>query len=60
MTLIVDATAIATYSPWGAMEVVPSGCSPLIALTLVLSVNMISVKWFGEFEFWAALMRLSR
>jgi L-asparagine permease len=28
----------------------------LIALVIVLTVNMISVKLFGEMEFWAALM----
>ena len=59
MTAIVDVTAIATYFHyWGAMEVVPQWLLALIALTLVLSINMISVKWFGEFEFWAALIKV--
>jgi L-asparagine transporter-like permease len=30
----------------------------LIALVIVLTVNMISVKLFGEMEFWAALIKV--
>src|ERR1700739_1863442 len=52
MTSIVDTTAIATYFHyWKAFNVVPQWALALIALVLVLSVNMISVKWFGEMEF---------
>ena len=40
------------------MEVVPQWLLALIALAVVLSLNMISVKWFGEFEFWAALIKV--
>jgi L-asparagine permease len=59
MTSIVDTTAIATYFHyWKAFNVVPQWALALIALLLVLSVNMISVKWFGEMEFWAALIKV--
>jgi L-asparagine permease len=30
----------------------------LIALVIVLTVNMISVKLFGEIQFWAALIKV--
>lgn len=59
MTAIVDTTAIATYFHfWKAFDVVPQWTVALIALVIVLSVNMISVKWFGEMEFWAALIKV--
>jgi L-asparagine permease len=59
MTAIVDVTAIATYLHfWGAFNVIPQWALALVALVLVLSVNMVSVKWFGEMEFWAALIKV--
>ncbi len=59
MTAIVDTTAIATYFHfWSAFESVPQWLIALIALALVLSVNLISVKLFGEMEFWAALIKV--
>jgi L-asparagine permease len=59
MTAIVDVTAIATYFHyWKGVEVVPQWLLALIALAAVLSINMISVKWFGEMEFWAALIKV--
>ncbi len=59
MTSIVDTTAIATYFHfWKGFNVVPQWALALIALLVVLSVNMISVKWFGEMEFWAALIKV--
>ncbi|MGF6882412.1 L-asparagine permease [Nocardia sp. GAS34] len=59
MTGIVDTTAIATYLHyWGVFQPVPQWILALIALVLVLSVNLISVKWFGELEFWAALIKV--
>ena len=59
MTAIVDTTAIATYLHfWGAFNVVPQWLLALIALVLVLAMNMVSVKWFGEMEFWAALIKV--
>ncbi|MGV0624443.1 amino acid permease [Mycolicibacter minnesotensis] len=59
MTGIVDTTAIATYFHyWGAFRVMPQWTLALIALVAVVSMNLISVKLFGELEFWAALVKV--
>ncbi|MGW4325685.1 amino acid permease [Nocardia sp. NPDC004573] len=59
MTGIADTTAIAQYFHyWSGFAAVPQWVLALIALVLVLSVNLISVKWFGEMEFWAALVKV--
>ena len=58
-TSIVDVTAIALYMHyWGAFQAIPQWAIALIALVIVLTINMISVKWFGEMEFWAALIKV--
>jgi L-asparagine permease len=58
-TSIVDVTAVALYMHyWGAFEAIPQWSIALIALVIVLTVNMISVKLFGEMEFWAALIKV--
>jgi len=58
-TSIVDVTAVALYMHyWGAFAAVPQWTIALIALVIVLTVNMISVKLFGEMEFWAALIKV--
>src|ERR1700755_1627564 len=59
MTAIVDSTAIATYFHfWKAFMPIPQWLIALIALAIVLGMNMISVKVFGELEFWAALIKV--
>ncbi|ADG98389.1 amino acid permease-associated region [Segniliparus rotundus DSM 44985] len=59
MTSIADTSAIAGYiGRWVKTDVVPGWVWALLALVIVLSVNMISVKWFGEMEFWAALVKV--
>ncbi|MFG1791682.1 amino acid permease [Nocardia sp. NPDC049149] len=59
MTGIADTTAIAQYFHyWSGFSSVPQWVLALIALVLVLSINLISVKWFGEMEFWAALVKV--
>lgn len=59
MTGIVDSTAIAKYFHyWSAFHVMPQWTLALIALVAVVSVNMISVRIFGELEFWAALIKV--
>ncbi len=59
MTSIVDTTAIATYlHRWSVFAVVPQWLLALIALAAVLGMNLISVEWFGEMEFWAALIKV--
>lgn len=58
-TSIVDVTAVALYMHfWGTFKVIPQWAIALIALVIVLAVNMISVKYFGEMEFWAALIKV--
>src|SRR3954451_9668593 len=59
MTAIVDSTAIATYFHfWKAFAPIPQWLIALIALAIVLAMNLISVKLFGELEFWAALVKV--
>ncbi len=59
MTGIVDTTAIATYCRyWQAFRVMPQWTLALIALVVVVSMNLISVKVFGEMEFWASLIKV--
>jgi L-asparagine permease len=58
-TSIASTTAIALYMRhWGTFRVVPQWIIALIALAVVLTINMVSVKVFGEVEFWAALLKL--
>jgi L-asparagine permease len=59
MTGIVDTTAIAHYCHyWKAFQVIPQWTLALIALVLVVAMNLISVKVFGEMEFWASLIKV--
>ena len=59
MAAIVDSTAIATYFHyWNAFAAIPQWTLALVALLAVVSLNLISVKAFGEFEFWAALIKV--
>ncbi len=59
MASIVDSTAIAKYFHyWKSMQAIPQWTLALVALVAVVSVNLISVKAFGEFEFWAALIKV--
>ncbi|GAA0993797.1 amino acid permease [Nocardiopsis tropica] len=59
MTSIVDSTAIALYLHfWGPLRVIPQWAFALMALAVVLTMNLISVKLFGELEFWAALVKV--
>lgn len=59
MTAIVDATAIAVYVQfWKQFTAVPQWLLALIALIIVVGLNMISVKVFGELEFWFAFIKV--
>jgi L-asparagine permease len=59
VTGIVDTTAIASYFHyWQVFDVVPQWTLALTALLGVLAMNLISVKLFGELEFWAALIKV--
>ncbi|HEX7322821.1 MAG TPA: amino acid permease [Mycobacterium sp.] len=59
MTGIVDTTAIANYFHyWRLFDAVPQWALALVALIAVFTMNLISVKLFGELEFWAALIKV--
>ncbi len=63
MTAIVDITAVALYMNffkkyWAPIADVPQWAWALAALILVLALNLISVKVFGELEFWFALIKV--
>ncbi|MEU3845325.1 amino acid permease [Streptomyces sp. NPDC028635] len=59
-TGIADITAVATYTHyWGMFSEVPQWLIALIALAVVLTVNLISVKIFGELEFWFAIIKVA-
>ncbi|MFF1573865.1 amino acid permease [Leifsonia sp. NPDC058292] len=60
MTAIVDSTAIALYVKyWSAFSAAPQWLLALIALVVVVGLNLISVKVFGEMEFWFALIKVA-
>ncbi|WP_428951029.1 amino acid permease [Streptomyces sp. cg35] len=60
MTGIADITAIALYTQyWSAFTSIPQWVLALIALAVVLGVNLISVKYFGEMEFWFAIIKVA-
>ncbi|WP_327685069.1 amino acid permease [Streptomyces sp. NBC_00467] len=59
-TAIADITAAATYAHfWAMFSDVPQWVLALIALTVVLTANLISVKYFGEMEFWFAIIKVA-
>ncbi len=63
MTSIVDITAVALYMAFFGKYVswigaVPQWVWALAALAIVLTMNLISVKAFGEMEFWFALIKV--
>ena len=63
MTAIVDVTAVALYMNffkkyWAAIAAVPQWVFALAALVVVLGLNLVSVKVFGELEFWFALIKV--
>ncbi|WP_251044115.1 amino acid permease [Arthrobacter sp. ISL-48] len=64
MTSIVDVTAVALYvkfwAPyWGPVRDIPQWVIALLALVVVLGLNLVSVKVFGEMEFWFALTKVA-
>ncbi|NQX10559.1 amino acid permease [Microbacteriaceae bacterium VKM Ac-2855] len=59
-TAIADVTAVALYVQfWSPFTSVPEWLLALIALVVVLGANLVSVKVFGEMEFWFALIKVS-
>ncbi|MGV9881379.1 amino acid permease [Streptomyces sp. NPDC003006] len=59
-TGIADITAIALYTHyWSFFTDIPQWVLALIALAVVLGINLISVKIFGEMEFWFAIIKVA-
>ncbi|WP_018135569.1 amino acid permease [Acaricomes phytoseiuli] len=63
MTSVVDVTAVALYMNffgkyWAPFGQVPQWSYALAALVIVLVLNLVSVKVFGELEFWFALIKV--
>ncbi|WP_128255382.1 amino acid permease [Falsirhodobacter deserti] len=63
MTSVADVTAVALYMnffnayvPW--LAGIDQWVFALIALVLVLAMNMLSVKIFGEMEFWFSVIKV--
>ncbi|TKV61595.1 amino acid permease [Nakamurella flava] len=64
MTSIVDVTAVALYMKFFGkystfINSVPQWVWALLGLVIVLSLNLVSVKVFGEMEFWFALIKVA-
>lgn len=59
-TVMADITAVALYMHfWSFFSTVPQWVIALIALAIVFCMNMLSVKFFGEFEFWFAMIKVA-
>ncbi|MGW1028074.1 amino acid permease [Streptomyces sp. NPDC002577] len=57
---IAEITAVAMYMHyWAAFRDIPQWVLALFALVVVLAANLISVRWFGEFEFWFAIIKVA-
>ncbi|QES50896.1 L-asparagine permease [Streptomyces venezuelae] len=58
-TTVADITAAAVFAQyWSAFSDIPQWILALIALTIVLTANLISVKYFGEMEFWFSIVKV--
>ena len=63
MTAVADATAIAIYISWFGrynqfFADIPQWLSAFIVVVITVALNLISVKIFGELEFWFALIKI--
>ncbi|MFJ7156897.1 amino acid permease [Streptomyces sp. NPDC101118] len=59
-TTVADITAAATYAHfWAMFSDIPQWFLALIALSVVLAANLISVRWFGEMEFWFSIVKVA-
>ena len=57
VTCMAEITAVGVYVTFWLPEV-PQWIPALLALVAMTSVNLISVRLFGEFEFWFALIKV--
>ena len=59
-TVMADITAVAVYMHyWSMFQGIPQWAIALIALALVFALNIMAVKFFGEFEFWFAMIKVA-
>ncbi|MFC4907934.1 amino acid permease [Actinomadura gamaensis] len=58
MTGVAEITAVGIYVHYWAPRF-PQWLSALLALAVLLSVNLVSVRLFGELEFWFALLKVA-
>ena len=59
VAVMADITAVAVYFHyWQAFQNVPQWLLALIALAVVFVLNLLSVKMFGEAEFWFAAIKV--
>lgn len=59
-TVMADITAVALYMHfWSIFSTIPQWIIALVALAIVFTMNMLSVKFFGEFEFWFAMIKVT-
>jgi len=59
-TVMADITAVALYMHyWTLFTPVPQWVIALVALVLVFALNIMAVKFFGEFEFWFAMIKVA-
>ncbi|MBT2519439.1 amino acid permease [Arthrobacter sp. ISL-28] len=59
-TIMAETTAIALYLHfWTLFQSVPQWLLALITLALVLVLNLLAVKFFGEAEFWFAMIKIA-
>ena len=60
VTVMADITAVALYTHyWTAFRGIPQWFIALVALALVFALNLLSVKMFGEAEFWFAAIKVA-
>lgn len=62
-TAVADATALAIYIRWfgqysDAINQIPQWLIALCVIVLVSGLNLVSVKFFGEMEFWFSLIKV--
>ncbi|GAB2671931.1 amino acid permease [Gordonia jinhuaensis] len=58
LTGIAELSAVGVYfHKW--VPSMPNWASALVALVVVLGINLLSAKAFGEFEFWASILKVT-
>jgi L-asparagine permease len=57
LTGIAELSAVGLYVKYWAPDM-PAWTTVLIALAVVLVINLLSARAFGEFEFWASLLKV--